>query len=283
MFTVNEFTTGNCLNFVEYFQIDVRVATSHVFRVILDYVTFEIKIHSNGSETMHAAYSCVIQVLTSQQKTVDMPANFSIRTSDGSWNWLGEILASLSVNDTLTFTLASTDNITNQALNDGSNFTIRMSGSYLIHSRHTISTSSAKFDAKTHTNVNMSYTWNVCNLTLPVANVNYIVSENFFAGLGVASFYIIMWPGTKNNKFVSIYSHLAEAPVTITMPLRIRHTFELIDSNSVKPIVIDRHSMSDEYGMNQEWGTTEYFKYADLVKSIRHQCATIKYHVAYSV
>lgn len=111
-------------------------------------------------------------------------------------------------------------NAVNAKLDDGGVFTLRMTCYYLIHSQHTIATSQAKFNATTHISVDISYTWNVCNLTLPLANHSRLVSENFFAGLGVTEFYVTMWPGTKHTGFVSLSFNLLYMPINIKQPLQ---------------------------------------------------------------
>lgn len=282
MFTVDESTTDYQVTFVEHLPINIRKATNHTFRVTQNSVMFEIKIYLSSIEAKNKGYAWIsIQLITSQQATVELIVCLDIEASGISF-WNDMLFPTLLVNDSLVYNLDILDNIMNETLEDGGNFTITMIGSYLNHTQHAIATSHTNFNAKTHSSVNMSYTWTVCNLALPLVSNEHIVSKIIFAGLGVAEFNIRIRPGTEFKNFVSFFSQLKNTSNNIKLPLRIRHTFELIDSNSPEHAVIDQLSMTDEYEhMNEEWGTSLYFKYDDLVKSMQHQCATIKYRVVY--
>jgi hypothetical protein len=219
-------------------------------------------------------------MLTSQQETVDLLASFGIQASDGAWNKLELPFYVLAVHDTITYNLTLLNNVmkeVNKVHNGSGVFTIRMAASYLIHSQHTLATSQAQFNAKTHTSVNMTYTWTVCNITLPLIDIRYISSKIFFAGLGVAEFSLEIFPGTKYQYYLSIYSCIEHIPRSIQLPLQVDHSFKLSDSGSSKQTVIFYHK-------NEIWGPPKYFKYSDLVKSMQQQgCATFKYHVVYAV
>jgi hypothetical protein len=235
IFTVNESSTDYHVTFVEQFPINIHNAP-FVFRVNQSLVAFEIKIYPNGTKPEYEDYVCVsIRMLRSQQKIVHLLATFSIRTTDGDWIWPMEKRqkSSLRYMQTYNFTsLASVTNKANKVLDDGGVFTIRMIGSYFIRNQHAITTSAPKLNAKAHTSVDMSYTWTVCNLTLPVVSNWYLESDNFFVGLGVAEFNIIMHPKTTDKNFVSMYIILANIPINCKLPLKVQFTFELIDSNS---------------------------------------------------
>jgi hypothetical protein len=165
---------------------------------------------------------------------------------------------------------------------------IGIQGSYFIRNQHVITTSQAKFNTKTHTKVNMSYTWTVCNLTL--SNSNYanrklgLLSETFFTNLGVAEFHLglgLHMDDVRNG--VSMTSVLAHKPINIKLPIRAQHTFELIDSNSPKHAVIARKSSSNQHINAMKGNANNIFEYTDLVNSMnQQQCVTFKYYVAYT-
>jgi hypothetical protein len=184
------------------------------------------------------------------------------------------------VHDTITYNLTLLDNVMNEAnkvLNGSGVFTIRMTASYLMYSQHTVTTSQAQFNAKTHISVNMTYTWTLCNLTLPLIDIRFISSKTFFAGLAVAEFYIKIFPGTKYHDFMSIYSCIEHIPRSLKLPFQVDHSFELINSGSSKQTVVFYHK-------DKILGSLKYFTYSDVVKSMQQQgCATFKYHVVYAV
>jgi hypothetical protein len=66
------------------------------------------------------------------------------------------------------------------------------------------------------------------------------------------------------------------------LPIEVQHKAELIDSNSAEHAVIDSSVLSYEYehkhAMEEDSITLDY---SDFVLSMRQQCVTIKYHVAY--
>lgn len=245
-------------------------------------VTFEIKMHPNDTEIMYNNYVHVnIMLLASQQESIDLIASFNISASDSNWNWRLEILPEMTVNTQFNLTLPLFDNVrneTNITLGYTGIFTIRMIGSYLIHSRHTIATSHAEFNPDKHSNVNMLYTWTVCNLTLPFIDDTLVLSDNIFAKHGVAEFCIAMWPGTESADFVSIYSGLVKKPINLDLPLEVRYTFELIGSNSQDEAIIKKTIRSNVYkNEGDRAGGSDDFYYADFVKSMQQQCVTWKY------
>jgi hypothetical protein len=83
----------------------------------------------------------------------------------------------------------------------------------------------------------MTYTWTVCNLTLPLIDTRFISSKTFFAGLGVAEFFLKIYAGTMYHDYLSIYSCIEHIPRSIKLPLQADHSFELIDSGSYKQTV----------------------------------------------
>jgi hypothetical protein len=208
----------------------------------------------------------------------------SIKTGNGGWDVLISYPVDVLENDTSFQIFSLRDHIRNNANKtlDGSGIcTVRMTGSYLIHSQRTIATSQAKFNPDENTSVSMSYTWTVCNLTLPVVNSSTrIRSEDFFTELDVAEFYIEIY---LNENFVSMYSHLVNIPPNITGSFQVRHTCELINSSSPTLAVIDQHRMIYQYDSTYipQMGSVHQFKYADFVNSMLQQCVTLKHHVEY--
>jgi hypothetical protein len=193
------------VTFVEHFPINTRNAIN-TFRVTRGLETFEINVYLHGSNTICTCYVCVsIETLTIRHKTVDLTASFDIQASDGAWIKRELPFFTLAVHDTITYNLTLLDNVMNEAnkVPNGSGvFTIKMTASYLIHSQHTITTSQAQFNAETHTSVNMTYTWTVCNLTLPFVDIRFISSKIFFARLCVAEFFLEIYAGTKYHDYL---------------------------------------------------------------------------------
>lgn len=102
-------------------------------------VMFEVTIYLSGIENTNKDNVYVsIQLLTSQQVTIELIANFRITASDGSWNTLKFLR--LSVNNPQTYNLGQLDNIMNETHrpNENGNLTIKMTGSFFNHSQHRI-------------------------------------------------------------------------------------------------------------------------------------------------
>jgi hypothetical protein len=281
MFTVNESITDYHVTFVEHFPINTRNATN-TFRVTRGLETFEINIYLNGSDTFVS-----IEMLTGQQETVDLLTHFGFRAISTGFPYGQQMYFSpLAVHDTRTWNLTILNKVMNEAkevLDGDGVFTIKMTASYLIHSQHTIATSQAQFNAETHTSVNMTYTWTVCNLTLPLVDADSITSEKIFAGLGVAEFYISMYPDTKVRRFVSFYCRLANPSTKMKLPLQGQFVFELIDSGSVERAVIKQFSYSLQHKyVDESFGFN--FKYQDIKKLLEQNSGVIfRYRVVYAL
>jgi hypothetical protein len=289
VFSVNESVTDYRVTFFEHFSINIRNTTIHMSRVTQTDVTFEIKMYQNGTEAMFKGNVCVsFEMFTSQHDAVDFFADFESIASDGSRHLLGAVqFKNFTVHDKQSHKLTLLDQVmdsTNRILDSDGFLTIAINGSYVIHSQHTITTSPAKFNAQTHTSVDMSYTWTVCNITNPFS---YCMFSNAFAGLGVAEFYIVMCPEPGDENFVSVHSRLAETmntQVDIDQPFRARYRYELINNKTMERGVFDQLCMSDndknEYeNVDLKWVATENFLNDDFVKSLRQNCVTIRFHV----
>jgi hypothetical protein len=249
VFTVVESSTDYHVILVEHFAINVRNETAFMLRVTKDLVTFDIRVCSNGTETLKNGRICLnIYVFTSQQDSLPGPlyASFSVKNRHDSWIALDEKLPISLVNNAQIHHLILPNNVgneTNEVLVDRDILTIGINGSCTVHSQHTIATPKVKFNPELHTSVNASYTWRVCNLTLSSSNVastDVVESGIFFTNLGVAEFYLYlgkeleMKQGRKSvlRRCVTMNSFLANTPINIKLPFRAQHTFELIDSNS---------------------------------------------------
>jgi hypothetical protein len=289
VFTVNESVTDYHVNFFERFSINIHNTDIHTSRVTKGLETFEMKIYPNGTETEYKGYVCVsIEMLTSQQDTVDLYSEFVIITSDGSRYILNDVqFFNMTVHDKQDYNMTSLDEVmgeTNKMLDSDGFLTITMNGSYVIHGQSTITTSHAKFNAQTHTSVAMSYTWTVCNLTYPI---NYcMLSGKTFAGLGVAEFYITLWPTGEDAYLVSVYSELANSQINIGQSVGARRRFELINSTTMDHGAFDQLCMSDMYeyeDIGPVLGAPENFNFDDFKNSVRQNCATIRFHVCINV
>lgn len=280
MFIVDESTTDLHVTFVERFPINIRNATNYIFRVAQGTEAFEIKIQLDDIEGKYGGYVGVsIQMLRSQQETVDLFGRFSIEESDRGWNSFENSSLKFSLNDTHTFSLALIEEEKN-VLNNGGILTINMTGSYLIHSLHILATSHVKFDAKAHASANMSHSWTVCNLSLPFYDLTCLVSETVFVGLGVPEFHITMQREIDLENFLRVYSEIKNM---VKRPFRIQNKFEPIVSNNISLHVFS--FVLDDSGnykvCKKEYKRyTRYIWYKDFVNPMQ-QCATLKYHVLF--
>jgi hypothetical protein len=251
VFTVNESATSHYVTFVERFPIDIRNATIHTSRVTQGDVSFKIKIYSNGTDTMSKGYVCVdIGLLKRQQTVVNLFAIFNIKARNAILDYVYEsgVLGG-TLRETETYILKILGTVINQATKvfaDGDILTIEIIGSYLIHSQRKIATSQANFDPKTHTSVITSYTWTVCNLTMRLTDKIFLRSEKVFSELGVADFIITVTSGLQVSDFIAIFSQLITLN-NIKLPLRVRHTFELLNNSLPEHAVVDKFSMSVKY------------------------------------
>jgi hypothetical protein len=169
------------VDFAENLSVSMRNATNYTFQVTTGLETFEIKVCYNRTEILKDGYVCVsIRMLTSHRESIRLATNFKIKTrQNGTWirpNLHNEEVVTLSVNSSHIYIMKpkKRDISFTKEINEDDIVAIRMTGSFVIRGQHTITTSHAKFDPETHTSVNMSYTWTVCNLTL--LDVNYPVN-----------------------------------------------------------------------------------------------------------
>lgn len=290
VFILEAATTDYHVTFVEHCSINVRNATTgYVFRVTQNSVAFEIQVYFTGNDTTCRNYVCVsIKMLTNQRKPLDLVATFRIKASDSSWQWLKNTVSALLQYDSVIYELILLNKIMNKAnklLDDSGVFTIRMAGSYLIHSQHTVVTPRDEYITKAHTSVDMSYTWTVCNLTLPLVDTcRFIVSERLFDGPGLAMFYIKMYLGTEAEDLIKISCDLVYTPSYIKLPLTVRFTTELMDSNAPTHAVIAKRSTSHQYKhYGSEGSSLQQFKYNDFVKSVLQQCVSLKFRLVYEL
>jgi hypothetical protein len=284
VFSVNESVTDYLVTFSERLSIDIHNATVQKYCVTQDNnVTFEFNIYPNGTGTMYKGYLCVtVQMLTSQQDTVDLVTIFKMKTNNGSWYDLDVVqLLNLAVHSIQIHNFTLLDHVMNETskvLGEGGILTIRMIGFYLIHSQHTIATSHAEYNAETHISVHMSYAWTGCNLTYPNKSIMCVSSGKAFAGLGVAEFHITLWPEVEDEYLVSVYSQLANTQGD--QPLRVRRRFELINSTTTEHGAFDQLCMSDVYeDVGRILDSSDNFNDVDFLNSIRQQCVTLQFFV----
>jgi hypothetical protein len=198
VFTANESCMGYHVTFVENFAFDIHNATNYKFRVTQGLIAFEINAFSNDTKAMNSGYICVsIQLVTSQQESLRLRAVFNVKNRHGGWFECNDTWSIVSVSNAQIYKLMCR-NVTKfkeAAVHENGQIDgIGIQGSYFIRNQHVITTSQAKFNTKTHTKVNMSYTWTVCNLTLPNSNFANkqlsLLSETCFTNLGVAEFHL---------------------------------------------------------------------------------------------
>jgi hypothetical protein len=285
VFTVNESSTDYEVTFVEHFVINVLNVIVYTYRVTHNDQTFEVKLYPNGTDNMtfNGDVCGSIEMLTSQQQAVNLIVTFFTTPNNAIWTRRhARHFSGLRVNAKQTFSLQLFHPVLDEAnklLNDcGGIFTIKMIGSYLARSQHTVATSQAKFNPKTHNAVNTTYAWNMCNLTSLSDYGLVLTSDNVFVGFGVAEFYIIL---ISDNEFLSIYSELI-TPTNIRLPLRVRHTFELVNGSSPEYAVVDKFSISAKYDYeHNRLGVTGHFNQIAFKQSMLLNCVTFKYSFAY--
>jgi hypothetical protein len=238
VFAVDESSTDHHSSFVEHFKINFSNIDVSTFTIAQGLETFEIKFYRNCTNNGGKPTSDVcatVKLLACQRYSMELVIKFGFKILDNNYTWLFKNLAyssTLGLYDIKTYNLTSRDyvmNPANRAL-EGGTLTIRTSGSYIVNDYHYIRPQEAKFKQGVHTSVDMSYTWTLRNLTLPMNATNSVVSAVFFAKLGAAEFFINMYPGTKVDSFVTIYTTLQTAPRTITFSLQVNYTYELIDN-----------------------------------------------------
>lgn len=233
-----------------------------------------------------------MRMLTSGQHFVDLSARFSIKAVSGKLMWTINTFSNLTLDshkDKL-FEMVPRDHVmsaASQVLQDDT-LTIIMTGAYVIHTQHTIVTLSAGIvppnDTGAYPSVKLTYTWHVCNLSLP-AQVNSLVSKSFPTASGVAQFYLLITPGTEYPGYVSVYSYLFSLPHYSISSLRVNHTFALMSSNSSSasqlivtdevghPAVFDRNSVN--------WGYPTYFTNDAVKRTMHKQCLIFRYRSTY--
>jgi hypothetical protein len=194
VFTMAEASTNYHVTLVEHFAINVRNETTFMLRVTKGLVTFEIRVCSNGTETLNSGRICLsIQVFTSQGDSLALFASFGVKNRHDSWIELNGTRSTSSVNNAQIHHLILPNNVgnkTNEVLVDGDILTIRINGTGIIRSQHTIATPKVKFNPELHTSVNASYTWTVCNLRclIRIMPMDYYKAKHFLPTLAWPSF-----------------------------------------------------------------------------------------------
>jgi hypothetical protein len=237
-------------------------------------------------------YVCVgITLLASKQDSVNLAMAFNFKTQDSAYILHKLIRFNIRQHESSTIlTLTSRNNIvnsTNRLLDaDNNTFTVAVRGFYVINSQHNVVTSPPQFVALKHKTVDVTYTWTVCNLILPLNDGFHIVSALFPSGFdrSLPEFQIQIFSETKIDKYISNSISLLSVPNTIKLPLNVSYSFELIDSSDKHSVVAQYGSVYNSFDANKTCGIDKCFKYSDFVKSINdHRCVTIKCRTVYDI
>ncbi len=297
-FAVEAQATDGHVTFVEEFAIthfsiynasNARVSFKFAANGGLD--KFELTVFPRGASDDNCdGYMCArIKLLASKQGHIELSAMFSLVTRDMNLMWTipGPIITYGNLEETSKlFRLKSVVNVSKLAL-DNDTLTIRMDGSYVIKILYNVVTSSSKYEAHVHKYVNMTYTWNVCNLTLPLVAANAIISARFPAGYDLAQFYLIVQPGTKVKEYVSVFwiMMLKSASEAIKLPFRFNYTLALLDSAPGHMIISKTNSISQFVEkISDIREAPSFLKYSNLLNATQNQwkCATFQFHTDYA-
>lgn len=178
-------------------------------------------------------------------------------------------------------------NSTNRLLEaDNNTFTVVVRGFYVINTQHNVVTSPSQFVALKHKTADITYTWTVCNLILPLSDSFHLVSALFPSGFDQAlpKFQIKTYSETKIDKYISNYISLLSVPPTVKLPLNVSYSFELIDSSDKHSVVAQYDSVNNYFDGNKTFGIDKCFKYSDFIKSTNdNRCVTIKCRTVYDI
>ncbi len=268
-------------NFSTYNRADLE--STYTFNANEGLDEFVLRMYPMGTSDGNDGYVCFsIELNASEQESIDLSATLSIA------GWTKYVVPVLVRGEGGTIhRLASSLNVTRLALDDDA-LTIGLGGSYANHRHHQIVTSPTNWDAHLHKYVNMTYTWTVCNLKLPLVGARSIVSADFPPAVSrLPQFYLSLYPGTAIKDYVALDCTLRWLPKTMQLPITANHTFTLIGSSTSLPGDSVLHTDSSSLLLFEEilhaWGQPRFVKYSQLVDATRNKkkCATVQYHSVY--
>jgi hypothetical protein len=239
-------------------------------------------------------FICVrLTMLALKQDTILLSTKITIitkktnRTVWSLWSSTEVLFITMRSNSTINLIKPSTKlNFIN--LTDGHAYDIRIAGAYVSNSKYDIVTSSPHFMQHEHTSVNISYTWTVCNLKLPLV-VDRIASTFFPVGLGLSEYRILLFLGeaeTFPNNFILFSIRLENVPDLGTkLPHKVTHKVTLLGSAPEYGIISETNALSVQFnsiGHIQPALRFGQLSVSELLSSMRNQCATFKYSAVYN-
>jgi hypothetical protein len=291
VFYVNETSTDHQETFFKHVKLQL---TEHFgrdtssFKVINDLAKWKVEFYPPN---VCKDYVCVgITLLASKQNSVNIAMTFDFKTQDFAYILHKLVRFNIRLHRSAIHIMTSRNNIanpTNRLLDaDNNTFTVVVRGSYVINSQHNVVTSPPQFVALEHKTVDITYTWTMCNLILPLNDGFRIVSAPFPSTFdqSLPEFQIKIYSETKIDKYISNYISLLSVPITVKLPLNVSYSFELIDSSDKHSVVAQRDSVYNYFDANKTFGIEKCFKYSNFVNSMNdHRCATIKCRTVYDI
>lgn len=293
MFYINETSIDHHETFFEHFKLrltELNSAAVLAFRVNQNLATWKVRFFfTNRTKKDFFAH---ITLTASRQDSVSLNVSTDFRTQDHTYILRKVHSFTIQRYDvgliSKKFIVTSRSNIVNNPVNrllaaDHNTFIVRMRAAYIIASHRNVVTSPSQFVAREHKTVEISHTWTVCGLTLPLNGTDRVESARFPAAFNASLplFQIRTYPGTKAHKCVSNYIILSGVPYAVKLPLTVKYSFKLINSAD-KRSAIAQYETVQQFNLNKIVDNDNCFKYSDFVTSMDdHQCFTIECRIAF--
>jgi hypothetical protein len=255
---------------------------------------FKLTIHPyNGSAA--CAVCATIQLLDgNKRRSIELFTDFRIRTLSRpntsikvSSKSMGRALLLGGGIEAIVVDVNEVSKILAKAINKHDYF-FTLDGFYVSHTSYSQVTSSPSNMSHIHTSVNLSYTWTVCKLTLPLlAKIDRFTSNNFpVSAVGLVEFRLkFRGVSLDYNHYIQVFVaavSIPEGPIGLR-PFTVTQKLSLLRGAPKQQTV--HKEMLEEIRPNMsigQWRSVGYFRDSDIGSAMWHQCASFKFYIVYN-
>jgi hypothetical protein len=291
VFCVNETSTDRHETFLNRFIVELTALSGELagsFNITRNLAKWKVKFYPKNM-ICEDNVCAEITLLECKQDIVNLAVEFDFETQHSAYVLSKFIVLTIQRYETskLLLLMSRSTIITpaNKLLAADKNaFIVRVRGSYVINSQHNVVTSPSQFVAFKHKTIDITYTWTVCNLKLPL-NGDYVTASALFPSVfndSLPAFQMHTFPGIRIDNYVSNYIVLNRAPNNVKLPLNVSYSFNLINSSD-KHNVVAQYEKVQSFDIGKKVGKDKSFKYSDSVRSMNDQCATIQCRAVHDI
>lgn len=303
--TINEEVTDSFVAIVEHITI-VGVSISHklfaaankTFATNDGLQMFTLSAYAHLNITCPLCFTVHLRLTASSQNHTMMNVALNLSLDDHSYPPLWKqrrFISPLQVGGDIRQDIDMTLYTDSLSASDTVDVTIRMAVNYVINKQRNTSTASSSSRETSHNvlrqshqqHVNITYTWNVCNVSLPLVDYNTVSSALFPTNQDktVVQFYLFVFLFSTDEDVISVFSALQQLPRGMSLPLTVNHTIALLDTsperNSLKTVAVTKAATYNE--LRTGWGhkfTVDYTYYT--TQMMYDSCVAFRYHALYS-